>query len=405
MVQRRKFVRLLGGGVVAAAGASAFALGSMSTDFPADAVEIWRGPGGEADVRRRAIAYAVTAPNPHNRQPWLLDLSERDTITLYCDRERLLPGTDPFGRQILIGHGAFIELLAIALAQQGFRPEVALWPEGELPRALRDWGDRGDRNRRPVARISLRSGGEPDPLFAHVLLRRSPKARFDTERQVSADAMNALLGVVPPVSPVKAAGTLDAARVQSLRILTLAASRVEMLTPATAMESLRLMRVGPDEILQHRDGISINGRLPRLFAAMGQFDRGAAPSADSAAFSQALKTFEDQSNTAMGFIWLATSRNHRVDQIAAGRLFVRQQLQATALGLGLGLHPMSQALQEFPEMASHRDQVHRMLLATPAPGDAEAPTLQMLCRVGYPAAPVPAAPRRPLVQFTGVAAT
>lgn len=396
MVQRRKFIRLVGGGVVAAAGTSAIALGSAAPAFPDAAVEIWRGPGAETDARRRAIAYAITAPNPHNRQPWLLDLAEPGRITLYCDRQRLLPETDPFGRQILIGHGAFIELLVMALAEQGLRADVALWPEGELPRELRDW------DRRPVARISLASGASSDPLFEHVLRRHTPKARFNTALPVTDDVMQALLVAASSGSALDVAGTVDASRVQALRSLTLAASRTEMLTPATAMESLRLMRIGPSEILQHRDGISINDWAARFYVALGLFDRSAPPPADSAAFSQALQTFRDQSDTAMGFVWLATARNQRGDQIATGRAFVRQQLQATALGVGL--HPMSQALQEFPEMAPHCEQVHRMLLGLSASRDAQTPTLQMLCRLGYPVAPAPAAPRRPLAQFTDAAA-
>ena len=76
MIQRRNFVRLVGGGIVAAAGGATVAVWSLSPEFPAAAVEIWQGPGAETDVRKRAVAYAVTAPNPHNRQPWLVDLRE-----------------------------------------------------------------------------------------------------------------------------------------------------------------------------------------------------------------------------------------------------------------------------------------------------------------------------------------
>lgn len=398
MIQRRNFVRLVGGGAVAAATAGTLAACSLSPEYPAAAVEIWRGPGSETDVRKRAIAYAVTAPNPHNRQPWLLDVGTPDTITLYCDTERLLPETDPFGRQILIGHGAFIELLVMALAEQGVRSEVTLWPQGELPRTLAEW------SRKPVARLVLSPGGRPDPLFAQVLLRHTPKMRYDTTRPVPAQVLQKLIEAGGQRgNGVQSGGTVDATRVAALRRLCLDAARVELLTPATAMESVRLMRVGPDEILQHRDGISINSRVARIFSALGQFDRSRPPTADSAAYKQALQTFDDYSNTAMGFVWLSTARNGRNDQIETGRAYVRQQLQATAAGVGI--HPMSQALQEFPEMATHFAAVHRTLLDRPAPRTANDPTVQMMCRVGYPTAPAPATPRRPLPQFfKGVAA-
>lgn len=391
MIQRRNFVRLMGGGLVAAAGGATLAAWSLSPEFPAAAVEIWNGPGAETDVRRRAIAYAVTAPNPHNRQPWLLDLRQPDGITLYCDRERLLPETDPFGRQILIGHGAFIELLVMALAQQGVRADVALWPEGEVAPELKDW------QRKPVARLDLAPGGQPDPLFAQVLLRHTPKTRFDIARAVSVETLQKLLATSPDGAAVRAGGTVDMARVQPLRQLCLDAARVELTTPRTMMESVRLIRVGPEEILAHRDGISVNGRMPRIAAALGQFDRSAPPAAGSPGFDQALRMFEDYSLTAMGFVWLATARNGRADQVNVGRAYVRQQLHATALGVGI--HPMSQALQEFAEMAPHHQAVHRLLLDSPAPRSADEPTLQMMCRVGYTAQPAPATPRRPLAQF------
>src|SRR5687768_12339080 len=118
-MNRRHFIRLAGGGIVVAAAATGAAAYALRNDYPAEAIEAWKGPGAESDARKRALAYAITAPNPHNLQPWLADLREPDTITVYTDRGRVLPETDPFGRQILIGHGAFIELLVMALAEQG----------------------------------------------------------------------------------------------------------------------------------------------------------------------------------------------------------------------------------------------------------------------------------------------
>ena len=77
------------------------------------------------------LAHALLAPNPHKRQPWLADLRHEDEITLVLDKDRLLPETDPFGRQIWVGCGAFVELAVIAAAERGMRVDVQAFPEGE----------------------------------------------------------------------------------------------------------------------------------------------------------------------------------------------------------------------------------------------------------------------------------
>jgi len=386
-VKRRGFMRLVGGGAVLAVGGGVAGACAPVTALPPAALEAWSGPGEEAEPRRRALAYALTAPNPHNLQPWIADLREPGAVTLLCDRERLLPETDPFGRQILVGHGAFLELLVIALAQQGLRAEVQLWPQGELPAQLRDW------DQRPVARVRVLPGAAPDPLFAQVLRRHTPKVDFDTARPVAPATLQALLAALPATGP-QGGGTVEAGALPALRALCREAAQVELLTPRTVMESVRLTRVGPQEILRHRDGISINGAMPRIADALGLFDRSAPPAPGSAGYDVMMKRFDGHCASAMGFAWLATPGNSRSQQVEAGRAYVRLQLKATELGVAV--HPMSQPLQEFAEMAPHYRKAHRMLLAKDAPRSSTDPTLQMLCRLGYPAQAVEPSPRRPL---------
>ena len=374
-MQRRSFMRLVGGGTVAAATA---AITGCSTDFPAEALAPWQGPGNEPDVRRWALAHAILAPSPHNRQPWLADLREANAINLHVDRTRLLPETDPWFRQIMIGQGTFIEALVLALQARGQAPTVNLFPEGEFkPREVDD---------RPVAHVSYSPGAPPptrDPLFAQLLQRCTAKIDYDTSRPVQPATLEGLRSALTDPG-VHFGASLDAERVARLRTLCWESAQVELLTPRTVMESVRLTRVGPGEIVLHRDGISINSMVPRIANAFGAFDREHPPESGSTAYKQMMSRFEGHSRTAMGFVWLSTpTAQHRTGgtlrsaEVAAGRAYMRLQLKATELGLQV--HPMSQAPQEFAEMKTHYDELHRMLVGKPS----EEETVQMFCRIGH----------------------
>lgn len=387
-MDRRQFVRLVGGGVVLAAGTTGLA--GCSSSYPKEALGAWAGPGGEADPRKRAVAYAITAPNPHNRQAWLVDLREANSITLYCDRERLLADSDPFGRQVLVGHGCFLELLVQALGEQGLVGDVQLWPQGDMPVQLRDW------DQRPVARVVLRSGRQTDPLFAQVLKRRTEKGLYDLKRPVPDTTLQALLTSVSQL-PVQVQGTLAGPQVQALRELAWDAAMRDKSVERVAIETLRLLRVGPKEIAQHRDGVAANNFMARFADTFGMLDRNKIPPEGSPADKQMKEMYHGYTRTAMGWVWLSTAGNTRTQQVQAGRAFVRLQLKATELGLGC--HPLSQALQEYPEMAPFYDKAHRLLLGKSAPASSADATVQMLCRIGFLTDSAQATPRRPLEAF------
>lgn len=379
MTSRRKFMMILGGGVLVAAGGGA--TWAMTRD-PDAARKPWETaqaltPSVESDPRRYALSHAILAPNPHNRQPWIADLSVKDEVTLYCQADRRLPHTDPFDRQITIGLGCFSELLIMAAASIGFRVEANLFPQGEALPRLDD---------RPVARFRFIADQNitADPLFEQIFDRRSNKEAYDPARQVTAANSGKILAAVKHVS---SGSTVDADKVQELRELAWNAMDIEMRTYRTAKESIDLLRIGKAEIEANPDGIDLPGPLFEALDTFGMMSREDMLDTSSTIFRQQMDAMREPFDTAMGFVWLKTPGNSRVDQIAAGRDYARINLAATAIGISM--QPFSQALQEYEEMTELFGQMRERL------GIGQSETLQMFSRIGYGQAQKPA-PRWPL---------
>ncbi len=375
---RRRAIGLVGGGVVLATATLAGCAGA----FPSGAVQAWQASPDAGDLRRYMLAHALLAPNPHNRQPWLADLRRDGEISLVCDKDRLLPETDPFGRQIVIGCGAFIELAVIAAAERGFAVEVLPFPDGE-PGAQELPGGR------VVARLVLKADAAlpRDPLFAQIRRRHTNKAAYDSRRAVPAPLLQQLVATAQ-TSGLLAGDIVAPERVAAVRKVARAAFETEMSTPRTWLESAHLLRIGPGEIEKHRDGISLMGMMPRLMSSLGLFDRFEVPVRGTSNFTRVTERFQAE-ETGSGYFWIASRGNSRRSQLDAGRAYVRAHLQATAAGVDM--HPQSQSIQEFAEVRSQFNALHQLLGFDPAQV-----TVQMLARVGYGTVVAQGTPRREL---------
>ena len=375
-MNKRRFLRIAGSaGVIIAA--SAAGIGAfVGTRTPRAALRPWEAAGSQyADPMRRALSYAILAPNPHNRQPWVVDLKSSTEAVLTCDLQRLLPDTDPFSRQIVIGLGCFLELFAIAATSSGHRAQIILFPDGEP-------GERLDG--RPIAHLKLAQDASvsEDPLFPQILSRRTNRNPYDTTRRISLDLLREMRPARDTSAKVGSVG--HGPQLQSLRTLTRDALRDEILDPRAFQESIDLMRIGRGEIEANPDGISLGGAFLETLHLTGVLTRDTLADPESSAFQVGLDMADEQAMTSMGFVWVNTQGNGRVEQIAAGRSYMRVALRVTSLGLAL--QPMSQALQEYAAMQPHYDEVHGMLTQ----GGEE--RIQMLARLGY-ADDVQAAPR------------
>lgn len=229
-------------------------------------------------------------------------------------------------RQITVGLGCFIEVMRMATAQDGYRIDLQLFPDGQNDSHL---------DTRPIARaVFVKDPAQkPDPLFQHVMSRRSNKEPFDIARPVAPNALSKIETAIH--EDIQFGGSVDPQDIAELRELTHVALKIEVETPRTYQESVELFRIGHREVNANPDGIDFSGPLFETLHLTGMFSRETASDTSSTAYKSGLDAVFANTDTAMGHVWLVSNTNTRLDQIKAGQSWVRLNLSTTALGLGL----------------------------------------------------------------------
>lgn len=347
-LSRRKALTLIGGGTVLAAGSAAGIF--VNTRTPHSALAPWEAAGSYQDIRKWALSYALLAPNAHNRQPWQVGLEDSDKVVLWRDKSRELPETDPFQRQLVISLGCFLEQMRIAAAERRTDVQLDLYPEGEEG---------------PVAVATFNGSVEPDPLFSSILSRRSCKEPFSDEA-LSEKAKDVLRNYAIIHS--------EPAMVQRIMALSWQAWLSELNHMPAYRESVELMRFGKAAINANPDGIDMGGAFLESLMLFGLLNREKQLDTSSTAYKEGINIYKQLINSGTAYAVINSTSNTRIDQIKAGQDWLRLNLACTELGVSL--HPISQALQEYPAMAKHYKEAQKLLAEN---GE----TVQMLGRLGY----------------------
>jgi hypothetical protein len=127
--------------------------------------------GGDAEIWQFLLRYAVRAPSGHNTQPWLFHVAG-GCLHLYADRRRALPVVDPADRELVMGCGAALAQLTVALQHFGFAGDVTPFP------------DPADLDLLATVRLGQAPAPSPRPddlqLFEAIDHRHTHRAVFET---------------------------------------------------------------------------------------------------------------------------------------------------------------------------------------------------------------------------------
>jgi hypothetical protein len=356
---RRNFLKITGGGIFL--GSIGVLGGKVFFSSPNLAILPWKTAEIHNDPRVKSLAYAILSPNPHNRQPWEMELVGKNEVKINRDLSKNLPHTDPYDRQLTIGMGCFIETMVIAASNFGYRVEIELFP---------DQSDKYFANAKFLKDKTL----SRDSLFEQITSRRSCKEPYKDIK-------------VPRefISKMEKYGSVYANQndVQHLKRITKEGFHIEIKTKRTFQESIDLMRFGKKEINKKPDGIDLSGFLNELAIMTGILSKASLLDTKSFAYKENLRMYDEMLNSTPAYILLKSKGNSRFNQVDTGRKWMRANLLSTKLGLAL--HPVSQVLQEYPEMSKLYRGIHNRYAN-------EDETIQMIGRLGF-GVNVPPSPR------------
>ncbi|MBC8376664.1 MAG: hypothetical protein H8E26_11525 [FCB group bacterium] len=317
----------------------------------------------------KAISMGMNAPNPHNSQAWKFKILSDFEALLYLDESRLLHATDPPGRQIHIGCGCFLETLRLGASTLGYTAKYELLPEGEYP--LEEAG------LKPVAFVKVAaSATEPLPLSDSIFSRQTNRSLYEGELMTNSEFDSITALTTAKYSELSFHSAPE--RLKEMVDILYEGMVVEANTHVTYDESRIWFRSSQKKIETKRDGINLrtDGTKGLLLSIMEFIvnEENEESWHKPTAINAFLKSYGKKIYTAKGIVLFKTQSNTMSDWILTGIDYVRFQLAADQLGYVI--HPVSQVLQEYPEMDDLRARFNGLV------GVSEPSKIQMGVRIG-----------------------
>lgn len=338
-----------------------------------------------SDPRVQLTAVGLLAASNHNMQPWKISLDKSDPMAfyLYADSSRMTRQVDPYARQMMISQGTFLEYVSVAGDEEGFHTAIKLFPDGTYDESnLVESMDS-----KPVAKITLTkaqrvSNALYDALFLPDTNREAYKEKKLTDTQVSAlESLSSMGGVSVNLYQ-------DQEDLNNIGKFALQSATIEAGVTRVMDESNAIFRANEYQKNKYRYGYSVEGQGTSGF--MKNIVQGLVtlfPSMNTG--KAASQNFINYTKTSVqhtpAYATVLTTGNSRLEQVESGMIY--SKLVLTGHTMELAMQPLSQVLEEYPEMETQYSEFKKAY----AP---DAGTVQMLFRIGAPTKSVPLSMRR-----------
>ncbi|WP_128646895.1 hypothetical protein [Rhodococcus sp. BS-15] len=384
----KKFVSITLGSI---AGVSILALAAILTAggifVPAHYLDPWSSDYSDRfdDPRMKVVARAELAPSSHNTQPWTvtLDPSDPQALYLFVDGTRLTPAVDPLSRQAMVSQGTFLQYLTTAAAEMGSRATVELFPAGPYDEAdlMQSMIDT------PVAKVTLTEDSTASTDDAGSLFLSDTNRAPYQDAPLTTAQLDELAGVATESGATIQMFT-DTENKATLAEFAVVGTLIESRYASATDESTALFHPNEGSKNDARSGFAVEGQGTSGF--MKYFLQGLitiVPSIndDAATAKSAISSTDEAVSHTPAYALVSTASNSRSEQVQAGMLYAGLSLRARTLGLVM--QPLSQALQEYPDMAEPYEAIHDEYASA-------GQTIQMMVRIGSPTTEYPTTMRR-----------
>lgn len=328
-----------------------------------------------SDPRVQVAAVGLLAANNHNMQPWklVLDKSDPKTFYLYADSSRVTKEVDPYARQLMISQGTFLEYAAIAGEEKGWHVSISLFPDGTYDES----NLYHDMDRKPVAKITLmKAQPVKNPLYSSMFLPDTNRSAYEPTG-LTADQTATLKGL-SSTSGLSVKIYKEKDDVAMIGDYALQSAPIEAFVSRIMEESSAIFRASEREKNKYRYGYSVEGQGTSGFMKhilQGLLTVFPAMNAGESASQNFIRSTQVSVNNTHAYAMIITPGNSRIEQVESGMLYSR--LILTGHHLGLAMQPLSQVLEEYPEMDSLYSEFHECY-------GPDGSTIQMLFRVGVP---------------------
>lgn len=342
------------------------------------------------DPRIQLVAHGLLAANGHNMQPWKIHIDKDDPMVfyLYADSDRLTNEVDPFARQMMITQGTFLEYVKIAGDELGYKAAVELFPNGGYD----EQNLKESMKTKPVAKIMLTKGKpQNNPLYDSMFLPDTNRAAYQSNKLTS-EQVEQLEAINTDVN-MSIKIFQDKENMDKLGSYAMKGANIEAGVDQVMQLTNSIFRANEYQKNKYRYGFSVEGQgtsgimmhimqgLVTLFPSMNSGKTA------SDLFIQSTQTSVDNTPA---YEMIITNDNSRSSQVKSGMLYSRLILAAHSLGLVT--QPLSQVLEEYPEMKEPYSSIHRDYAS-------DGGTIQMLVRLGKPTKEAPQSVRRDVMDL------